>query len=91
MRANPIYTPEHSVLVTLIESARGAAGISQRELGRRLRKSQSHICRIEKGQRRVDVHELLAISRALDLDPGKFFGLVGDRMACLSDGPPGDA
>lgn len=73
MNRNPIYSPEHSVLVEAIRRARSVAGVSQRELARRLGRSQSHVFMIERGQRRVDIHELMSIARALGLEPVCFF------------------
>ena len=53
---------------TLVES-RKAAGISQQELARRLKRSQSFIAKIEVGERRIDVVEFIEIARALGREP----------------------
>ncbi|MDA8383281.1 MAG: helix-turn-helix transcriptional regulator [Betaproteobacteria bacterium] len=53
---------------TLVE-ARIEAGISQQELARRLKRSQSFIAKIEVGERRIDVVEFIEIARALGREP----------------------
>ncbi|MHB1871972.1 MAG: helix-turn-helix domain-containing protein [Steroidobacteraceae bacterium] len=53
---------------TLVE-ARKEAGISQQELARRLKRSQSFIAKIEVGERRIDVVEFIEIARALGREP----------------------
>ena len=49
--------------------ARKEAGISQQELARRLKRSQSFIAKIEVGERRIDVVEFIEIARALGREP----------------------
>ena len=49
--------------------ARKSAGLSQQELARRLKRSQSFIAKLEVGERRVDVVEFIEIARALGKDP----------------------
>jgi transcriptional regulator with XRE-family HTH domain len=52
-----------------LADARERAGLTQQELARRLRKPQSFVSSYERGQRRVDVLELLRIAEALAIDP----------------------
>jgi hypothetical protein len=47
----------------------GSANLTQQELAARLGKPQSFVSELERGQRRLDVVELLVISRALGADP----------------------
>jgi transcriptional regulator with XRE-family HTH domain len=56
-------------LCAALIAARKAAGISQQELAKRLRTSQTVIARIEIGERRVDVIEFIDLARALQIDP----------------------
>ena len=51
--------------------ARKAAGLTQHALARRLKKPQSFVAKYEGGERRLDVVEFIAISRALGADPLK--------------------
>lgn len=59
----------HRALCAALVSARKAARLSQDELARRLRTSQTVIARIEIGERRIDVIEFIDLAKALRLDP----------------------
>ena len=56
-------------LVEALIQARKDAGLSQATLAERLRCHQSFVARIESGQRRIDVPELVILCRALRVDP----------------------
>lgn len=60
----------------VIAEARKAAGLSQRELSKRLEQSAPYIYLIERGERTVDIVEFLDISRALGQDPAVLFKQV---------------
>ena len=71
--ASSIFEKDHRRLVDLLISARKKAGLKQVELGRRVGRSQSFISLIERYQRRVDVVELIALSRAMSQDAEVIF------------------
>ena len=48
---------------------REEAGISQRELSRRLHANETLIARIERGERTVDLVEFIDIMRAVRIEP----------------------
>lgn len=78
--SNPIFCDEYeSIVATLIE-ARTQAGLSQRQLARRLGRSQSHVCMIERRQRRMEIVEFCNIAQALRLDPETLFARVLRRI-----------
>jgi transcriptional regulator with XRE-family HTH domain len=52
-----------------LADARDRAGLTQQEVARRLGKPQSFVSSYERGQRRVDILELLRIVEALAGDP----------------------
>ena len=56
------------MLSTLI-SLREKKELSQRQLAKRLKKPQSFVSKYERGERRLDVIELLEITNALEADP----------------------
>jgi transcriptional regulator with XRE-family HTH domain len=56
--------------------ARKTAGLSQQELARRLKRSQSFIAKLEVGERRVDVVEFIEIARALGKEPTELLSRV---------------
>jgi len=59
----------HRTLCATLVTARKAAGLSQHELAKRLKTSQTVIARIEIGERRIDVIEFIDLARALRIDP----------------------
>jgi len=63
-----IHSPGHRALIAGLIEARKATGLSQATLAERLRCHQSFIARIESGQRRIDVPELVILARALGVD-----------------------
>ena len=64
-----LRTPEHLHLIELLVAAREKARLTQQQLADRLGKPQSFIAKYEGGERRIDVIEFLAITRALQVDP----------------------
>ncbi len=59
----------HAKLVRILIGKREAAGVTQTELAGRLGEYQSFVARLESGQRRIDVVELVEIGNALGVDP----------------------
>jgi transcriptional regulator with XRE-family HTH domain len=74
--ANTIRTTGFVALTTALVAARHAAKMSQRELATALGCLPATIANIEGGQRRIDVVELIALSRALGVDPTELFHTV---------------
>jgi transcriptional regulator with XRE-family HTH domain len=56
-------------MIELLVQARKDAGITQVELGRRLGRRQTFVSKFELGERRLDVAEFVAVSRAIGADP----------------------
>lgn len=67
--ARSLHTLAHRELVSAVVALRKAAGLSQRELAKRLGREQNFVGRIETGQRRIDLVEWVAICRACQADP----------------------
>jgi transcriptional regulator with XRE-family HTH domain len=80
--AKTIRTKGHETLVASLIAARQKAGLSQTELASRLRCHQSLVARIESGQRRIDVQELVILARALGADAG---GILSEVSASVPD------
>lgn len=57
----------------LLRDLRERAALTQRELGKRLRKPQSWVYNCETANRRVDVAEFIAWTRACDAEPREAF------------------
>jgi transcriptional regulator with XRE-family HTH domain len=57
-------------------AARETAGVSQRELSKRLGESPPYIWAIERGERTVDLVEFMDIAVALGADPVELFARI---------------
>jgi ribosome-binding protein aMBF1 (putative translation factor) len=68
-----VEVEHYKVVGACLAAARRGVNVTQQELAARLDKPQSFVSEYERGQRRVDVVELLVISRALDVDPLELF------------------
>ena len=69
--------PEQYRLVgACLAAARRRANLTQTEAAERLGRKQTFVSEIERGLRRVDVLEIVFISRALDADPFQLFAEV---------------
>jgi len=79
-----LRTDGHLALIEALISARKSQNLSQAALAERLRCHQSFVARIESGQRRIDVPELVIIARALDVPAEHFFEAVIKAV------PPGE-
>lgn len=59
----------HKALVDFIIQKRREAGLKQTELAEQMKVYQSLIARLESGQRRIDVVELIQLSEVLGFEP----------------------
>jgi len=50
-----IYSKDHKYIVEQLKKARKEAGLEQAEVAKLLGKTQSHVSKIEAGQRRIDI------------------------------------
>jgi transcriptional regulator with XRE-family HTH domain len=66
-----VHSPDQAAFCELMIGARKAAGLTQHALALRLKKPQSFVAKYEGGERRLDVLEFIAITRALGADPQK--------------------
>lgn len=58
----------HEALIKFIVQKRKEAGMNQTELAKRMKVYQSLIARLESGERRVDVVELIKLGEVLEFD-----------------------
>jgi transcriptional regulator with XRE-family HTH domain len=73
-------TKQHKELIARLIAKREEAGMTQTELAAALGEYQSFIARLESGQRRVDVIELIELSRILRFDPARFIGEIAQTQ-----------
>ncbi len=63
------FSPAYKRLRELLIAARKAAGLHQTDVAKKLGVHQSFISKVESGERRLDVVELLRIAEILKADP----------------------
>ena len=78
-----MFTPAFAELVAAVVDLRKRAGLTQRELARAVGREQNYIARIETGQRRVDLVELVQICRACRANPDEEVGRLVRRLTKL--------
>lgn len=63
------HTAAYQPLPAFLSALRVQAGLTQRDIGKRLRRPQSWVCNCENGNRRVDLAEFCQWCSACDVDP----------------------
>lgn len=63
-------------LCQALVDARIKAGLSQKELAVKLRHHQSFVARVESGERRIDVVELVVLARVIGFEPFEVLAIV---------------
>jgi transcriptional regulator with XRE-family HTH domain len=71
-----ITTKAHKKLIAALHDARKKSGLRQTQVAKKLGRSQTWIARVEKGKRRVDVVEFVALAKLFHVDPHKLLGRV---------------
>jgi transcriptional regulator with XRE-family HTH domain len=69
-------TEKHKALIALLIAKREAAGFTQTQLADALGEYQSFVARLESGQRRVDVVELIELAGILGFDAAQMVKAV---------------
>jgi transcriptional regulator with XRE-family HTH domain len=61
--AKSIHTVEYQNVLKKLKGARNESGFTQVEISQKLKKPQSYISKIERGERRIDITELSVIAK----------------------------
>ncbi len=69
-----IYTREYAVVLRLLREARKEAGLTQTELAKRLKQSQSFVTKVERGDRRLDIIQLRTMCQTFGVTLSEFVG-----------------
>jgi len=69
--ARTLGSPRHEALRAFLVEHRDKAGLSQTDLAKRLRRSQSYVSYVETGQKLVDVVEMMEWAEAIGFDVGE--------------------
>ena len=75
-----IFSAPYGELLRLLVKARRDAGLRQVDLAGRLGKPQSFVSKLERGERRVDVVELVLVVRAIGVDEVAFLATVVEAI-----------
>lgn len=76
-----LWSDAQEALVATLTQGRKDAGLSQATLAKQLRCQQSLIARIESGERRIDLVELVILCRAIGLDPSVLLARVAPLVS----------
>jgi len=71
-----LRTARHKALMVALYAARMRAGMTQRELAKRLNRSHSFVGKIESGERQLNVLEFCEIADALELDATELLAMI---------------
>lgn len=82
MRRPWVTSPSYEAAISHLIEARKTAGLSQRDLAERLEKPRSFVSKLESRERRLDIVEFLAYTRALGLEPGE----IASQLSLLLPG-----
>ena len=74
-----LRTVRHRRLIEEVAAARKAAGMSQRALAERLRRSDSYISKFEAGERRLEVCEFIELCEVIGTDPAQLISRIHRR------------
>ena len=78
-----LHSPAYQVFRQLVVNARHQAHLRQVDLAERLGKPQSYVSKYERGERRLDFTEFMAVAAALNLDVHEFVALYNQRVAAF--------
>lgn len=82
-----LHTPNQQLLRELLVELRSAAQLTQVELAERLAWEQTHVSRVERGVRRLDVLELRRWVQALGVSLPEFIGKLEQRLEANTPPP----
>lgn len=75
-----IEPEQYKAVGACLAAARRNGSVTQQQLAAKLSKPQSFVSELERGQRRVDVVELIVIARAVGVDPVKLFAKIVESV-----------
>ncbi len=71
---NTIHTSEYRKIIDRLKQARIDAGLTQKKVAEKIKKSQSYISKVEAGEQRVDILELRVLARLYKKSVAYFIG-----------------
>lgn len=74
------HTDPYMTLLEVLKEVRKESGTTQVDMSKRLKRPQSFVSKVETGERRLDFIELVAIARAMKVDPQDLFAKILKRL-----------
>lgn len=75
-----IHSVGYAVLLKVLREERERAGLTQVQLARKIRETQTFVSKCERGERRIDVIELRTFCRAFGLSLKQFVSALERAM-----------
>ena len=75
-----IYTREYAVLLRLLKEARERVGLTQVQLAKTLKQSQSFVSKLERGDRRIDILQLRTLCQIYGMTLAAFVDLLEKEL-----------
>ena len=72
MTTSKLYTQKNQKLLERLRIARAEAGLTQIEAGKKLRKPQSYLSKVERGERKIEAIELADFAKIYNKDINYF-------------------
>jgi transcriptional regulator with XRE-family HTH domain len=71
-----LRTAKHRALIAAVAAARKAAGLTQRELAAKLKRSNSFVWKFEAGERQLKVLEFIEMAKILGVKPSDLIAKI---------------
>lgn len=81
-----VFGPRYARLREILVDARRKTGLTQIDVAARLRRPQSFVSKVESGERRLDVVELIQYAEAVGADPAELVRDVARTKDSASKG-----
>ena len=72
-----MHASRYGILRARLVELREAKGLTQTDIALQLGKPQSYVSKYERGERRLDIVELIAVAKTLGVDPVNRPGFLG--------------
>lgn len=79
-----VFTKEYRTFLNLLIAARKKAGVTQQVLADSLHKPQSFVSKYERGERRLDVIEFIAVAHAIGIEPSRFIKMLDRKISNIT-------
>jgi len=82
------HSPEYDEVLKTLVFMRKTAGLTQRGLAQKLKREQSFVWRIEKGERRLDLVEFHWVCEAMGCSSAKVYGQLAGLFRKIKESCP---